>query len=75
MKVNMDNIFPWFFIAVFLAVGGSFIYKRMKYGSWTGAFLGASIQRTVGEVTLERRAMTSHTLKVYAMEGEDSTDR
>ena len=40
------------FLAIFALIAGHFLYGRLKYGSWTGAFLKGSIARTVGEVEL-----------------------
>ena len=59
---------------IFAAFVGSFLFKRIKYGSWTGAFLGASIQREVGEVTLDRFQMMTRTIKVATMGGANSND-
>jgi hypothetical protein len=40
------------FLAIFALIAGRFVYGRLKYGSWSGAFLKGSITRTVGEVDL-----------------------
>ena len=61
--------------AIVLAIGGSFLFKRVKYGSWTGAFLSGTIRRTVGEVTLNRMWMTNCSLTVNAMENADSAEQ
>jgi len=61
--------------AVFLVIGGSFLFRRVKYGSWTGAFLGGTVRRTVGKVDLERMWMTSRTLTVNSMESSDSAEQ
>ena len=61
--------------AIVLVIGGSFLFKRVKYGSWTGAFLSGTIRRTVGEVTLYRTGMTSRTLTVNAMESANSAEQ
>jgi hypothetical protein len=61
--------------AIVLFVGGTFLFKRVKYGSWTGAFLSGKIRRTVGEVTLHHTGMTSRTLTVNAMESANSADQ
>lgn len=36
--------FHLIFFAVFALVAGSFLFGRLKYGSWTGAFLKGSIE-------------------------------
>ena len=66
--------FSFVFFGIFAVVVGSFLYKRVKYGSWTGAFLGASIKRTVGEVTLDRFQMARRTIRVTIMGTSESTD-
>lgn len=58
--------------AMFLTVIGIFLFRRVRFGSWTGAFLGATIQRSVGEVRLDRAMLGSTTLKVSAMQGSDA---
>ena len=69
----MDQ-FQIIFFGIFVLIAGSFLFKRAKYGSWTGAFLGASIKREVGEVTLDRFQMTTRTLRVAAMSAPNSSD-
>ncbi len=56
------------FLCVFALVAGSFLYGRVKYGSWTGAFLKGSIQRTYGEVTLTRGKASSQVLKIVELQ-------
>ena len=62
----MDN-FQLIFFAVFALIAGSFLFKRLKYGSWTGAFLKGSIEQTYGEVLLSGSAVSSQVLKVVEL--------
>ena len=64
----------WLFPAFFAAIAGSFVFRRYKYGSWTGAFLSRRIQRTVGEVTLSKSAMARRVMRVDVLEGSQSED-
>jgi hypothetical protein len=66
---------PFIIPALILAIGGSFLFRRMKYGSWTGAFLGGTIRRTVGDVTLDPMWMTARKLTVNAMESPSSAEQ
>ena len=61
------------FFTFFAVIAGSFLFKRAKYGSWTGAFLGASIKREVGEVTLDKFQMTTRTIR-FAVMGDARSD-
>lgn len=61
------DYFPLIFVAIFVLVGGRFVYGRIKHGSWTGAFLGGSIDRTFGELQLSKGAVSSQTLKVVSL--------
>jgi hypothetical protein len=61
------DFFPLVFVAIFVLVGGRFAYGRIKHGSWTGAFLGGSIDRTFGELVLSRSAVSSQILKVVSL--------
>jgi hypothetical protein len=61
------DYFPLIFATIFVLVGGRFVYGRIKYGSWTGAFLGGSIDRTFGELQLSKSAVSSQTLKVVSL--------
>lgn len=63
---HMDY-FQLAFFGVFALVAGSFLLGRLKYGSWTGAFLKGSIERTYGEVQLSRGAASSQVLKVVEL--------
>ena len=68
--------FPFLiFAAMFVLVGGRFIYGRLKYGSWTGSFLKGKIERTVGEVSLSQAFATSQKLQVHTMRNEDDSER
>jgi hypothetical protein len=52
---------------VFALVAGSFLLGRLKYGSWTGAFLKGRIEQTYGEVQLSRGVGSSQVLKVVEL--------
>jgi hypothetical protein len=69
--MNLAFLFPW---VIFVGVGATFLYKRLKYGSWTGAFVSAKIERTVGEVEL-RSSLIRQKLEVHSMEGERPAER
>jgi len=64
--MHYDLLIP---LGLFLLVSGPILYGRVKYGSWTGAFLKGSIGRDVGEIDLSRGIRGSQTLKVHAMKG------
>ena len=66
----MDS-FKLIFFGVFALVVGSFLWRRVKYGSWTGAFLKGNIEQTYGEVALSRSSMNSLVLKIVAMRDGD----
>jgi hypothetical protein len=61
------DFFPIIFAAIFVLVGGRFIYGRIKHGSWTGALLGGSVERTFGELQLSKGAVSIQTLKVVSL--------
>src|SRR5215510_15596120 len=55
------------FFGLFALIAGSFIFGRLKYGSWTGAFLKGSIEQTYGEVLLSSSVASSQILKVVEL--------
>ena len=59
------------FLAIFALIAGHFLYGRLKYGSWSGAFLKGSITRTVGEVDLTGGVGTQK-LTVQLMSSSDN---
>lgn len=61
------DYFELIFFGVFALVVGSFIFGRLKYGSWTGAFLKGTIEQTYGEVLLSGGAASSQVLKVVEL--------
>jgi hypothetical protein len=61
------DYFKLIFFAVFALVAGSFLFGRLKYGSWTGAFLKGSIEQTYGEVLLSGGVASSKILKVVEL--------
>ena len=66
----MDNIRLIFFGLVAL-IAGCFVWARVKYGSWTGAFLKGSIEQTFGEIALTGRGLGSQMMKVVALKNDD----
>ena len=61
------DYFQLMFFGVFALVAGSFLFRRLKYGSWTGAFLKGSIEQTYGEVVLSGGVASSQVLKVVEL--------
>ena len=61
------DYFQLIFFAVFALIAGSFLFGRLKYGSWTGAFLKGSIEQTYGEVVLSGGVASSQVLKVVEL--------
>jgi len=61
------DYFQLIFFGVFALVVGSFLFARLKYGSWTGAFLKGSIEQTYGEVLLSGGIASSQVLKVVEL--------
>jgi len=61
------DYFQLIFFGVFALVAGSFLLGRLKYGSWTGAFLKGSIEQTYGEVLLSGGVVSSQVLKVVEL--------
>jgi hypothetical protein len=58
------DYFQLIFFGIFALVAGRFLFGRLKYGSWTGAFLKGSIEQTYGEVLLSGGIASSQVLKV-----------
>jgi hypothetical protein len=61
------DYFPLIFFGVFALVAGSILFGRLRYGSWTGAFLKGSIEQTYGEVLLSGGIASSQVLKVVEL--------
>ncbi|HEU0067920.1 MAG TPA: hypothetical protein VFQ26_01490 [Nitrospiraceae bacterium] len=61
------DYFQLIFFGLFALVIGSFLWGRVKYGSWTGAFLKGSIEQTYGEIVLSRSGASSQVLKIVAL--------
>ena len=61
------DYFQLIFFAVFALVAATFVFGRLKYGSWTGAFLKGSIEQTYGEVLLSAGVASSQVLKVVKL--------
>jgi hypothetical protein len=59
---------------IFAFIAGRFLYGRLKYGSWTGAFLKGSIERTVGEIALTHGMSGTQTLSVQLMKGSGGAE-
>jgi len=64
----------WFsilFFAVFALIAGNLLYGRLKYGSWTGAFLKGNVEQTYGEVLLTSGVVGSQVLKVVELKDDE----
>jgi hypothetical protein len=61
------DYFDLMFFGVFAFIAGSFLFGRLKYGSWTGAFLKGSIEQTYGEIQLSGGLASSQILKVVEL--------
>jgi hypothetical protein len=61
------DYFQLLFFGVFALVAGSFVFGRLKYGSWTGAFLKGSIEQTYGEILITSGLASSQSLKVVEL--------
>ena len=61
-----DYIFPAFFV-LFV---GTFVFRFIRHGSLTGAFLGGHIKQTVGEIALSKNSFSSRVLKIQTMDAE-----
>jgi len=57
------------FVGFFLLVIGTFVVKIVKHGSFKGAMFGASIGRTVGEVSSDRGKLITTLIKVHTLDG------
>jgi hypothetical protein len=68
------NLQSSFLVIVFAIVAGFFLFKRLRYGSWTGAFVNARIERTIGEIEL-RSSLIRQKFEVHVMEGAQPTER
>jgi hypothetical protein len=62
------------FVSIFALVIGRFVYGRVKYGSWTGAFAGGRIERTIGEVSTTGGMAGRQVLKMHAMRNDDKNE-
>ena len=65
------DYFSLIFFGIFALVVGSLLWGRVKYGSWTGAFLKGSIEQTYGEVVLSRSGVSSQVLKIVELRDGD----
>jgi hypothetical protein len=62
------------FFAVLALVAGRFVHGRLKYGSWTGAFLKGRIDHTVGEVELVPGMGGTRMFTVQLMKSSDNSE-
>ncbi|HTR01132.1 MAG TPA: hypothetical protein VMH83_14125 [Candidatus Acidoferrum sp.] len=64
MEFDFDNVF----YAIIAIVVVSFVYKIVRYGGFKAAMFGASIKRTIGEVSDSGSRFGRLTLKVHELE-------
>lgn len=68
--MDLDDVFPYFFALVFVLIAASFLFKFFKHGSFKGAMFGSAIDRTVGEVIVDRGTMVTTLLRVHVLSGD-----
>jgi hypothetical protein len=68
-SVDLEQIGPFLFGAMFLAVIAFMARGFFKHGGFKGMMFGARIRRTVGEVEGARTSMMRAGLKVHALDG------
>lgn len=69
MAMDIETIIMLLFMAPVALFIGSFLYRIFKHGGFKAAFFGASIQRTVGEVTGRARKIINVSLRVHELGG------
>ena len=69
----MSNVVIVVFVAVFAVVAGRLVLTVFKHGSIKGAFFGAPIVHTVGEVSARGGGPVKATLKVHVLGGEGTS--
>jgi hypothetical protein len=71
--MNIDDPVPYIIGLVLALVGGSFIWKRIKYGSFKGAMFGSVLRSTIGEVSADQGSLVQTRLRVHLLSGRDAT--
>ena len=66
------DYFKLIFFGLFALVVGSLLFGRLKYGSWTGAFLRGSVEQTYGEILISSGIAGSQLLKVVELRDTNS---
>ena len=58
-------------LVVLVLTGGAFLIRRLKHGSWVGAFLKGRIERTYGQILLSSSDVRSEVLKIMELKGSE----
>lgn len=66
------DYFKLIFFGLFALVVGSLLFGRLKYGSWTGAFLRGTVEQTYGEILISSGIAGSQLLKVVELRDTNS---
>ena len=67
--MSFDQILPYIFGAVFLAVLAHMVRGFLKHGGFKGMMFGAGIRRTIGEIEGAGPSMMKTALKVHSLDG------
>jgi hypothetical protein len=68
--MNIDKAFTYFIVLVFGAVGLTLVVNAFKYGGVKAAMFGARIVKTVDEIDLARRGVSSTKLRVHILQAD-----
>lgn len=63
--------FEYLFWAFFAFALANMAWRYFRSGSFTGAMLGGTIKREIGQVAIASGSVSSQNLKVHAMESSD----
>ena len=61
----------YIFFLFFALFAGTFVWRYLRSGSLTGAFLGGRITKTIGQIELSSGSLSSRVLHVYSMRSAD----
>ena len=72
--MDIETLLTDFVIVVFACIIVAFGYNIVRYKGLKGAIFGAPIRRTVGELEISRRALSSIVVRVHVLGGDASKE-
>ncbi|GAA4861298.1 hypothetical protein [Luteimonas vadosa] len=70
---DVEDVFTFIAIGAFATIFLWIVVRAIKHGGLKAAFFGASVKRTVGEISPDYSTLGRNTIRVHALDGSKAS--